>query len=89
MGKKEWKIPPAKPKSVIDPTGAGDAYRAGFLSGFFRDLPLGVCGRLGSLTAAYTVERQGTQTHRFSVKEFKDRFEMNFGAESIEGGFSI
>jgi adenosine kinase len=89
MGRREWEIPPAKPKSVVDPTGAGDAYRAGFLSGFVRDLPLGVCGRLGSLTAAYTVERQGTQTHRFSVEEFKDRFEMNFGAESIEGGFSI
>ncbi|MGD0765150.1 MAG: PfkB family carbohydrate kinase [Dehalococcoidia bacterium] len=89
MGKKEWKIPPAKPKSVIDPTGAGDAYRAGFLSGFVRDLPLWACGRLGSLTAAYTVEKHGTQTHRFGVKEFKDRFKVNFGADSIEGGLPI
>ena len=89
MGKEEWKIPPAKPKSVIDPTGAGDAYRAGFLSGFVRDLPLGTCGRLGSLTAAYTVEKHGTQTHRFGVKEFKDRYRVNFGAESIEGELTI
>ncbi len=84
MGKKEWKIPPAKPKSAIDPTGAGDAYRAGFLSGFVRDLPLEACGRLGSLAAAYTVEKHGTQTHRFGVKEFRDRFKTNFGAESAE-----
>jgi len=84
MGKKEWNIPPAKPRSVIDPTGAGDAYRAGFLSGFVRDLPLEACGRLGSLAAAYTVEKHGTQTHRFGVREFKDRFKENFGAEPAE-----
>ncbi len=88
MGKKEWKIPPAKPECVIDPTGAGDAYRAGFLSGFVKDLPLGTCGRLGSLTAAYTVEKHGTQSHRFSLNEFKDRFKINFGTESYEGAGS-
>src|SRR4030042_1945168 len=86
MGKKDWEIPPAKPKSVIDPTGAGDAYRAGFLSGFVRDLPLGACGRLGSLTAPYPVDKHGTQTHRFGVKEFKDRFKIKLGAESFKGG---
>lgn len=85
-GGKKLRIPPAKPKGVIDPTGAGDAYRAGFLSGFVRDLPPEACGRLGSLAAAYTVEKHGTQTHRFGAKEFRERFAANFGADSIEGG---
>lgn len=80
-GRREWPIPPAKPKEVVDPTGAGDAYRAGFLSGFVRDLPLETCGHLGSLAAAYTVERHGTQTHRFSQREFRERFRESFGVE--------
>ncbi len=71
-------IPPAKPKNTSDPTGAGDAYRAGFLAGFLRDLPLETCGRMGSLTAAYTVEKYGTTTHHFTLKQFRTRYAQNF-----------
>lgn len=74
----EWKIPPAKPKNTSDPTGAGDAYRAGFLAGYVKALPLDRCGKMGSLSAAYTVEAYGTQTHKFTVGEFQKRFDKNF-----------
>lgn len=77
-GPDKWIIPPAKPKNTSDPTGAGDAFRSGFLSGYIRDLPLDVCGRIGSVSAAYTVEKYGTQTHTFSIQEFKKRFKANY-----------
>jgi len=77
-GSKKWKIPAAKVKSVVDPTGAGDAYRAGFVAGYLQGLALQVCGRMGAVCAAYTVEKYGTQTHKFNQKEFKRRYEANF-----------
>lgn len=78
QGKKEWQIPAAKVKSVVDPTGAGDAYRAGFVAGYLQGLTLKICGRMGAVCAAYTVEKYGTQTHKFSRKEFKQRYAANF-----------
>ncbi len=71
-------IPRAEAKSNVDPTGAGDAYRAGFLAGFVKNFPLEVCGKMGALAAAYTVERFGTQTHHFSLTAFKKRYKQNF-----------
>jgi adenosine kinase len=80
-------ISPAKPDAVLDPTGAGDAYRAGFLAGFFRGFPLEVCGRMGSVCAIYTVEKYGTTTHKFTRKEFCQRYQENFGQKlSVENG---
>jgi len=75
------KVPIAKPKNSGDPTGAGDAYRAGFLAGYLKKLPLEVCGRMGALTAVYTVERFGTQTHKFTLTEFRKRYKSNFSYE--------
>lgn len=75
---KTYKIPVAKAKKVLDPTGAGDAYRAGFLAGFLRGLPLKTCGKMGSIAAVYTVEKYGTTTHKFTVEEFKNRYQENF-----------
>lgn len=71
----------AKPKNMSDPTGAGDAYRAGFLAGYLRKFPLEVCGQMGSVAAVYTVEKYGTQTHTFTKKEFIKRYEENFGED--------
>ncbi|MDZ4229042.1 MAG: carbohydrate kinase family protein [Patescibacteria group bacterium] len=74
-------IPIAQAKSAVDPTGAGDAYRAGFLAGYLKQLSLPVCGRMGALAAAYTVERFGTQTHHFNLTQFRKRYKTNFGHE--------
>lgn len=71
----------AKAKNISDPAGAGDAYRAGFLAGFLRGFPLGVCGNMGSVTAAYTVETFGTTTHTFTTEEFMRRYKENYGEE--------
>lgn len=71
-------IKPAKPKSTTDPTGAGDAYRAGFIAGYVRGYPLDICGQMGSVAAVYTVETYGTQTHSFTKKEFVERYEENY-----------
>ncbi len=72
-----------KPKEVIDPTGAGDAYRAGFLAGFSKGLDLKVCGQMGSIAACYTVEKYGTTSHTFSLEEFKNRYKESFGEDLI------
>ena len=52
----EYEIPPASPTAVVDPTGAGDAYRAGFVKGMARGFSWPVVGRLGALTAVYAIE---------------------------------
>lgn len=67
--------------SVDDPTGAGDAYRAGFFAAYVRGLDLKTCAQAGAVAATYTVEAYGTQTHNFTIEEFKTRYEKAFGCE--------
>ncbi|HUD10193.1 MAG TPA: carbohydrate kinase family protein [Candidatus Saccharimonadales bacterium] len=74
------KISIAKPKHVVDPTGAGDAYRAGFLYGYLREWDLRTCGQLGATIASFIVEHQGTQ-HAFSKPEVLQRYYDNFKEE--------
>lgn len=69
----------AKPKAIVDPTGAGDAYRGGFLAGYLRGLDLQTCGQMGAVAAAYTVELYGTVTHKFTTVQFEKRYKKNFG----------
>ena len=65
----------AIPKTkVADPTGAGDAYRAGFIKGLILGLPLVSCAQLGSTIAAYAVEVYGTQAHKFSLQQLGERY---------------
>ncbi|MDP2944684.1 MAG: carbohydrate kinase family protein [bacterium] len=71
-------IKPAKPKNTSDPTGAGDAYRAGLIKGLIKGYNLKTCGQLAGLVAVYTVEKFGTQTHRFSLAELKKRYYQNY-----------
>ena len=72
-------IPAAKPTSLLDPTGCGDAYRAGLLYGLMNDLSWEVTGRIASLMGAIKIEHHGTQNHTFSMNEFARRFHENFG----------
>lgn len=62
------------PANIADPTGAGDAYRAGFILGLGKRLPLKLCGQIGALSATYALEVVGTQNHKFSAGEFVERF---------------
>jgi len=70
----------AKPKNVSDPTGAGDAYRGGFLAGYVRGYDLATCGQMGAVAAVYTVEKYGTVTHHYTKEEFAKRYTDNYGS---------
>lgn len=60
--------------NIKDPTGAGDAYRAGLITGLVYQLPLPICGAMGSLCATYVLENIGTQHHAFTRQQFIKRF---------------
>ena len=72
-------IPSAQPAALIDPTGCGDAYRAGLLYGLQQEMDWATTGRIASLMGAIKIEQAGTQNHRFSAEEFAARFRDNFG----------
>jgi adenosine kinase len=72
-------IPAVKPKSQADPTGVGDAYRGGLLKGLLHGLDWETCGRLGALAATFALEEHGTQNHRYTLAEFLQRYQENFG----------
>jgi len=65
--------------SVDDPTGAGDAYRAGFFSAYSQGLDWKACAQMGAVAATYAVENYGTQNHHFTKEEFSQRYRETFG----------
>lgn len=75
----EHDIPTVRPESIEDPTGCGDAYRAGLLYGLLNDLDWETTGRIASLMGAIKIERHGTQNHSFTRDEFEQRFKASFG----------
>jgi adenosine kinase len=72
-------IPLAKVSAIKDPTGCGDAYRAGVLYGLLNDTDWETTGRIASLMGAIKIESHGTQNHAFTMDEFHERFHENFG----------
>lgn len=74
-------IPAAPAEREVDPTGAGDAYRAGLVAGLLRGLDLHAAGRVASLAATYAVEHVGTIEHRYTPEAFRSRHEDAFGHE--------
>jgi adenosine kinase len=72
-------IPAVKPKSVEDPTGCGDAYRAGLLYGLMNGFDWDTAGRVASLMGSTKIEQDGTQNHRFTREQFEERFKAAFG----------
>jgi adenosine kinase len=72
-------VPACPVTEVVDPTGAGDAFRGGFVTGLLRGAELPVCGRMGAVAAAFCIERYGTQSHRYGRDEFWARYEQAFG----------
>ena len=78
---RETVIPSARPDAVKDPTGCGDAYRAGLLYGIANELDWQTTGRIASLMGAIKIAHAGTQSHRFDMNEFKTRFRAAFGRD--------
>jgi len=72
-------IKAVKVEHPVDPTGAGDAYRAGFIYGYTRDWELTECAMLASTLASYTVESNGTQQHSPSLADIKERYYHTYG----------
>jgi adenosine kinase len=69
----EFRISAVKPRKAVDPTGAGDAYRGGLISGLVHGKSIRDCAMMGSVCASFCVECYGTQDYRFSKEEFKER----------------
>jgi adenosine kinase len=78
-GGRRHEIPSCRPQAIADPTGCGDAYRAGLLYGLQNGLDWVATGRIASLMGAIKIEKHGTQNHRFSRDEFAERFRQSFG----------
>ena len=75
-------VPIAMDVERVDPTGVGDAFRAGFLSGLAWDLSLERCGQLGSTLACYVLETIGTQEYTFETSDFLQRLTDGYGPEA-------
>src|ERR1044072_9808454 len=75
----EIAIPSAKVAAVVDPTGCGDAYRAGLLHGLLHGYDWETTGRIASLLGAIKIEARGTQNHRLTPAEFEQRYRVAFG----------
>jgi adenosine kinase len=66
------------PEQVVDPTGVGDAFRAGFVRGYRLGLDLQTCGQMGALAATYCIEQKGTQSHHYTREAFVTRYRRHF-----------
>jgi adenosine kinase len=80
---KEYNISVVPEVGIVDPTGVGDAFRAGFLTGYARGWSWNLCGQIGSLAATYCLEQKGTQNHFFTRLAFVRRFRENFDDKGI------
>jgi adenosine kinase len=77
-GKNVYDVPMVLPERMDDPTGVGDAFRAGLIKGLALDLPWDLAGKMGALAATYTLEQPGPQSHHYTVAEFVARFRQHF-----------
>jgi adenosine kinase len=80
-GEKIFEVPAAPVRSLVDPTGAGDAYRAGFIKGLLMGWPFDVAGRFAGVVAAFAVEADGPQGYQVTMPEVRARYEESFGTE--------
>ena len=79
-GGKKFDIPCVKPAAVLDPTGCGDAFRAGLLYGITHGLDWAVTGRLASLIGSLKIAQRGPQNHSFTRDSIAALYRENFGA---------
>ena len=71
-------VPAVPDVKIVDPTGVGDAFRAGFLRGYMAGLSLQVCGEMGTIAAAFCIQNDGPQNHFFTWDEFKSSYRKYF-----------
>ncbi|MER7133731.1 carbohydrate kinase family protein [Streptosporangium saharense] len=83
-GEPSLHVSPAPENGKADPTGVGDAFRAGFLAGLAWGLPLERCGQLGNLTATHVLEQVGGQEYELGQRAFIERFAAAYGTEAAE-----
>lgn len=76
---KQIAIPCAKAKQLKDPTGCGDAYRAGLIYGIQKGFDWETTGRIASLVGTIKIEHEGPQNHSFTMGEFTTRYKQEFG----------
>ena len=74
----KFDIPIVPISQAVDPTGAGDAYRAGMMRGIQLGLPWDICGRMGALASAYVLESNGPIGHSYTIGQFIERYRQNF-----------
>jgi len=72
----ETSIPAVKPREVVDPTGAGDAYRAGLIKGIIQGKEIEQCAIMGSVSASFAVECLGTQDYSFTLGQYEERLKF-------------
>jgi adenosine kinase len=83
VGAEEIHVPVVPPLAIVDPTGVGDAFRGGFLTGYGRGFPWAICGQMGALAATYCLEQTGPQGHSYSRAEFVARFRQHFDDQGV------
>jgi adenosine kinase len=76
-GKKTY-IKAAKPAIIKDPTGCGDAFRAGFLNGYLKGFDIEKCCKQGAVAASFAIENTGTQSHKYGMDDFSSRLRENY-----------
>jgi len=79
----EIQTPVVPPTEIVDPTGVGDAFRGGFLTGYSHGFDWEICGKMGALAATYCLESKGTQEHTFTLDEYITRFRENFEDDGV------
>lgn len=82
----KYHIPVVPPQTISDPTGVGDAFRGGFLTGYSFGMGWQVCGEMGALAATYCLETDGPQGHHFTPASFIQRYRSHF---DDQGGLDI
>ena len=76
-------VPVFKPSQIVDPTGVGDAYRAGFIKGYVNGFDLILCAQMGALAATYCLEEKGPQTQCYMMNDFIERFRTQFDDKGV------
>lgn len=81
----QFTVPSVLTARPIDPTGVGDAYRAGVMKGLALGLPWETIGRMAALAATYVLENHGPQNHQYTREEFAQRYRTHFGNDDLNG----